>query len=199
MANSNSISTYVELGLTPCPVFPRSKRPVHGNWPQTDRSQVVEPFEMDPDYNIGIVLGDASGGIVDVDVDAPSACRLAPFTPPSTDLRFGRSGKPNSHFIYRCISPGKTQQFRHPLTKEMIIEFRANGAMTVFPGSIHKETGELIEFEGDPGVARETDREELLRHCSLVAIGSVVVERWAPGSRHKLALGACRSPGDERC
>lgn len=188
MSLFNYVSAYIRAGFSVCPVAPRSKRTVHKDWPNTDSARAIQLFQANPDYNIGVGLGDASGGIVDIDLDAPAAVQLATAIFPRTDLRFGRPGKPNSHWIYRVSQPGRTKQFQHPKTNAMLIEYRANGAMTVFPPSVHQETGELIEFEGDPGEASETDREELLRRCSLVAIASVVVERWAPGSRHRLAL-----------
>jgi putative DNA primase/helicase len=65
------------------------------------------------------------------------------FLPP-TPLRFGRKGKPDSHWLYRAASATETK--KHALTnRKMIVEVRSTGAQTVFPGSRHP-SGEAIEW-----------------------------------------------------
>src|SRR5262245_1433976 len=51
--------------------------------------------------NIGGILGPASGGRVDVDLDCEEACRLADSFLPITHSVFGRASKLRSHRIYR--------------------------------------------------------------------------------------------------
>jgi hypothetical protein len=60
--------------------------------------------------NIGVVLGDASKGIVDVDIDRPSALPLAEFFLPKTGMIFGRKSERNAHWIYRCADAGRTNE-----------------------------------------------------------------------------------------
>ena len=130
----NIIEVYIEAGWTPCPVKTRAKQPVYPGWPQTDRSEALNLFEANPGCNIGIVLGDASGGIVDVDLDDMVAVKVAPTIMPDTDVRFGRASKPTSHYIYAVADAGRVERFVHPKTKEMLVELRGNGHFTVFPG-----------------------------------------------------------------
>src|SRR5882672_11165842 len=51
--------------------------------------------------NIGVQLGHASGGLVDIDLDCPEAIELAPQYLPPTPAKFGRASKPSSHWLYR--------------------------------------------------------------------------------------------------
>lgn len=182
------IDTYIELGMVPCPVRLGSKTPIQDDWPSTEAAAARSFFEQNPGCNVGIVLGEASGGIVDVDLDNEAALAIGPLLLPRTGMRFGRETKQNSHYVYRALGPQGTQQFRHPVNGRMILELRGNGAQTVFPPSIHKDTGEEIRFEGEIGHPLEIGRAELLQACRLVAIGSVVLDHWREGSRHKLSL-----------
>ena len=62
--------------------------------------------------NIGVVLGDPSDGIVDVDIDRVEALPLADFFLPQTEMVFGRKSKPRSHRIYKCPEPGRCKKGR---------------------------------------------------------------------------------------
>jgi predicted P-loop ATPase len=109
--------------------------------------------------NIGILLGDVSGGLVDIDLDCAEAIDLADdFLPAS--LCFGRASRPRSHRLYTC--PGcATEKFIYDTGEKdekgraklaTLLELRANagqtsaGLQTVFPPSTH-ESGEAIAFE----------------------------------------------------
>jgi NAD-dependent DNA ligase len=65
-----------------------------------------------------------------------AAVALAPHCLPETAMKFGPEGAPPSHFIYRARTD-KTQQFKHPETRDTIVELRGNGSQTVFPGSVN--------------------------------------------------------------
>jgi hypothetical protein len=108
---------------------------------------------------VAVLLGDASGGIVDIDLDFDCARRAGPLFLPKTNAKFGRAGAPSSHWLYRIANPGKTEQRR--VRGDMSVEYRANGAMTVVPPSIHKETGETIEWN-EAGTIATVTRDELI-------------------------------------
>jgi hypothetical protein len=187
MTVKDFVGQYLDLGLTPIPVKPHSKKPVCADWPNTDRDRAADLFADNPGCNIGIVLGDTSGGIVDVDLDDPAAVKIGPLILPKTGFWFGRASKPNSHLICRVADAGRLERFRHPTTKEMLVELRGNGHHTVFPGSTHP-SGEAIEFKGEPGTPHQTDWEQLRRQCALVAIATVLSKVWNAGIRHTLSL-----------
>src|SRR6476620_5083473 len=93
---------YKQAGYHPIPLNQNSKRPTEANWPE----QMLDWQNIDrvfgPNTNIGIVLGAASGGLVDVDLDSPEALKLADLLLPKTEMIFGRQSAPRSHRIYRC-------------------------------------------------------------------------------------------------
>jgi hypothetical protein len=68
----------------------------------------------------------------------------------------------------------------------MIVELRAKGCMTVFPGSVHK-SGEEVRFdqEGEPA---ETEFGQLASSVRHLAAASLLLRHWKQGQRHKLAL-----------
>src|SRR5204863_473461 len=68
---------YVEAGFCPIPVKPKDKAPIHTGWPSLRIPFEELPLNFFGDRNIGIVLGDASDGLVDVDLDSEEAVILA--------------------------------------------------------------------------------------------------------------------------
>jgi len=107
--------------------------------------------------NIGIMLGEPSGGLVDVDLDCPEAIELADeFLPPTTVVT-GRPSAPRSHRWY--LAPGlKTQQYRDPVTKRMMLELRSTGGQTLVGPSIHPDSGEPYDhLDGIPPIVDGAD------------------------------------------
>ena len=179
---------YSKAGFCPIPVKPRDKLPINAGWTSLDI-----PFEelnqhFLGDRNIGVVLGDISNGLVDIDLDCEEAIRLAPHLLPPTDFRFGRRSKPNSHWLYRVSAAPSTKRRKD---KDCIVELRGNGGHTVFPGSVH-HTGELIEFadqlaDGIPESANATV--EVLNAAVIrISVGSVLLRNWQSSKRHDVAL-----------
>lgn len=173
---------YIQKGWSVVVVRARQKRPLHDDWPKIriTADRVREYFK--PDSNIGVVLGDVSKGLVDVDLDCPEAIALAPHFLPDT-VEFGRASSRRSHRLYYAPS-ARTEKFQQPLgagKTKMLVELRANkasedgeGLQTVFPGSVH-ETGELIEWE--PGLAdiARCKPEQLRQGVARVAAGALLM------------------------
>src|SRR5262245_17503530 len=63
--------TYRARGLAVTPV--QGKKPVLMGWPQRRLTEAELPTQFRDDVNIGVVNGEMSGGLVDVDLDAPEA------------------------------------------------------------------------------------------------------------------------------
>lgn len=154
MNTTEQALAYLELGWQVTPIMPRGKMPALKHWPTVKISPDSVGRFFHVDSNIGVVLGDQSGGLVDIDLDCPEAIRLAPEILPPTRV-FGRAGSRRSHWIYYARQ-ARTEKFQMALgggKQKMLLELRANkvgsgdeGLQTVFPGSIH-ETGEIIEWE----------------------------------------------------
>ena len=180
---------YTAMGWAVTPVQFRAKQPLLKNWQSggIPEDSLGRHFGSDP-VNIGIILGEPSHGLVDVDIDDPAAIPFADKILPKTDGVFGRHSMPRSHQIYKVSSPQRREAF--VISGKTIIEVRGNGHLTVFPGSVHP-SGEFIEFEngfdGDPG---QTNWDDLKNAARKIAIATAIFKAWIPGSRHRLSLCA---------
>lgn len=120
----------------------KQKRPVLKEWEQLRLGENDLDQYFDRPANIGLVLGEPSGWLVDVDLDcveAAIAANYLPATRPSRD----EPAAPDSHWWY--IADGaKTVQHRDPVTKQMIVELRSTGGQTVVGPSLHP-TGQQYE------------------------------------------------------
>jgi len=142
--------------------------------------------DLDPHGNIGLMLGDASGGLIDVDLDTPEAIAAALHLLPATEMRHGRVSTPCAHWWY-AIASGEleTVRYRDP-DGTTLIELRSTGCQTIVPPSIHP-SGELLtwEREGEPaGVTAP----ELRAAVAKVAVCALLARRWPAGARHDAAL-----------
>jgi Bifunctional DNA primase/polymerase, N-terminal len=80
---------YRERGWVPVPVAAKGKNPTRRHWQE---SALDSPLDDFPDgCNVGIVLGDPSGALVDIDLDCPEAVAGARSILPETGLTFGRN------------------------------------------------------------------------------------------------------------
>ncbi len=134
---------YVRRGWSVVPVPFKQKRPVLKEWEQLRLGENDLDQYFDQPANIGLVLGEPSGWLVDVDLDCVEARAIAANYLPATQAKSGRTGAPDSHWWY--IADGaKTVQHRDPVTKQMIVELRSTGGQTVVGPSLHP-TGQQYE------------------------------------------------------
>ncbi|MGD9791123.1 MAG: bifunctional DNA primase/polymerase [Phycisphaerales bacterium] len=177
---------YVRHGYAVVPLLPRSKRPAVAGWPKLRLTEADLGAFFTENSNIGLILGDASEGLVDVDLDTEDAVAIAERFLPVTAVT-GREGRPRSHWWFRC--PGiASRRFDDPLTHECILELRSTGAQTVVGPSVHPDGGHYDVLRGEP---LEIDPDTLLQHLQalfnaiLRARGheSVPIERLASEPR----------------
>src|SRR5262249_40747513 len=121
-------------------VPPNSKGPIVKGW-QDLRPRLAEiERHLAAGGNLGVILGPASGSLVDIDLDCGEALILADTYLPPTEAIFGRASKPRSHRLY--IAPGAMfEAFSDPIEKDTLVELRTsgngNGAhQTIIPPSI---------------------------------------------------------------
>jgi hypothetical protein len=165
---------YISRGWNPVPIKYRDKKPSAGQGWQNikiDYGNVDQHFNG-AQQNIGVQMGPASGGLVDVDLDSPEALALARAIMPATGAIFGRKSTPGSHHLYVAdaeIIDHAAMAFDDPNRageEARLLELRVGGggkgAQTVFPPSVHKNTGELICWEKNAEPARVVGR-DLLR------------------------------------
>ncbi|GJQ30455.1 MAG: hypothetical protein HBSAPP03_23390 [Phycisphaerae bacterium] len=142
---------YLARGYAPIPVPAGTKVPVLKGWTDMRLADADLPQHFNGMGNIGVLLGEPSGWLVDVDLDCEEAVALAPTFLPPTDTKSGRPGKPLSHWWY--VSKGtKTRKHQDPASKKMIVELRSTGAQTVVGPSIHPSGETYDPLEGEPAV-----------------------------------------------
>src|SRR4051812_15874464 len=97
----SAAQNYLSRGWQPLPVPYGSKNPGRDGWQAERRTDA----DLDRDFgsrlvNIGILTGEPSGGLIDIDLDTPEAIALASVFLPETGAIFGRAEKPGSHRLY---------------------------------------------------------------------------------------------------
>jgi hypothetical protein len=182
---------YIERGWAPIPVPFRTKGPVLDAW-QTIRinAETAPSFFNGAPQNIGIILGAASGGLCDLDLDCSEAIAAAPYILPRTAV-FGREGKRGSHWIYRtnlCETQDRAAlkflgSDKHGLL-EVRIGARDSAAQTIFPPSMHV-SGEPIEWEdGGPSNITDIDGGELLQLARRLAAAAEIARNYPKVGGH---------------
>jgi len=146
-----SARTYLSRGYAVIPVPARKKIPVLKGWTDLRLSESDLPAHFNGIGNIGVLLGEPSGWLVDVDLDCEEAVALAPKFLPPTGATSGRPGKPASHWWYVCEGI-KTRKHQDPVSKKMIVELRSTGAQTVVGPSIHPSGEPYDPLDGEPAV-----------------------------------------------
>jgi hypothetical protein len=173
------------------PVRPKEKVPRRKEW-QKERikESKISKFFHEED-NIGILWGEPSHGLVDVDLDCDEAVALAPSFLPKTDRVYGRKTRRASHYLYES-KDAETIKFNDPdhepsdLEGVCLLELRSTGLQSIVPPSIHPNR-ERIRWEkrGDP--ARVSC--EKLRIClGQLASAVLLVRKWKKGNRNDIVL-----------
>lgn len=159
-----SARDYRARGWRPIPVPFRQKGPIIKRWQHLRIESDDLPQYFKGRCNVGVLTGEPSRWLIDIDLDHPLAVELAPKFLPPTNAVFGRCSKPRSHFLYYSVG---AETHKRSTDDEMIVELRSTGLQTVFPGSVH-ESGEVVEWaeSGEPAVV---DPQELLAAVNALA------------------------------
>jgi hypothetical protein len=187
----------IRLGIAPVPVPLRAKGPSHKDWQYLRITEAEVPKYFGKPSNLGVILGEASGGLVDADLDCPEAIALASHFLPPTDAVFGRPGKPRSHYMYRSDLYGNGHGAKISTLDDKgrevcalrIGDGEGSDAQTIVPPSLHKETGELIAWDGLPKFSFVAGDELIVahRHLSLAALLARIWPR-EPSNRNHITM-----------
>ncbi|QNN21807.1 hypothetical protein HED60_05810 [Planctomycetales bacterium ZRK34] len=144
-ASLESAIRYTQRGWRVVPITYKSKKITAKGWQQWRLDEAELPEHFGGRCNVGVLLGEPSGWLIDIDLDHRRAVELADDYLPPTGAVFGRAGKPRSHRIYVVTAPVATKKHRSK-SAGMIVELRSTGLQTVFPPSVH-ESGEPIVWD----------------------------------------------------
>jgi hypothetical protein len=168
------------------PVPFREKGPRLKGWQHLrfDSAELVTRYFPDQ-TNIGVILGSASGGLVDVDIDSTEGLASSDRILPKTGSVFGRASKPSSHYLYHITGAAPSMMLTDPLTGDALVELRGDkqdgsaGFQTLFPGSIHP-SGEPIVWtnDGEPALVEY----DALKRALLALATRVLIARYCPGA-----------------
>ena len=182
---------YLARGWMPIPLPRGSKNPNRKGWQKERWTNDDLPRCFINGQNIGLLLGEPSSGLVDVDLDAHEALSIAGSVLPATSMISGRAGSPFSHRWFICNPLIPTTKFLDPSlaktdNRAMLVEVRSTGGQTVVPPSIHP-TGEIYQWHGELSPARVSG-DELLQSVRKLAACALAARHWKRGQRHHTSL-----------
>ena len=142
MTTKKQAKEYIQRGWSVVPVAAGEKGSKRPDWQnlRINAEQVGEFFTEDS--NVGVLLGEPSGGLADADMDCDEAEHAAKSLMPKT-LTSGRGNKIRHHWY---VSPGiKSRKFKD-VDGDVIAEIRGDGGyQTLVEPSVHP-SGELYEW-----------------------------------------------------
>ena len=182
---------YLSRGWMPVPIPLGSKNPNRKDWQKERWTPDDLPRCFNNNQNIGLLLGEPSGGLVDVDLDSPEAISIADAILPATSMISGRRSSPTSHRWYICNPLIPTTKFLDPSpaktdNRAMLIEARSTGGQTLVPSSIHP-TGEIYQWHGELSPALVSGY-DLLQSVRKLAACTLTARHWKRGRRHYISL-----------
>ena len=136
---------------------------------------------------IGVLVGEPSAGLIDIDLDADEARQIAPRFLPNTALVHGRPTAPGGHFWYR-VQPSPSPEKFSDIDGASLVEIRSTGQQTVVPPSIH-QSGECRVWErvGEPTVV---NFEVLQSAVGKLAAAALLSRHWPRQGRRNDAANA---------
>lgn len=194
----------IKLGFQPIPLVAGEKRPKLPGWAKlrwentseglAKAQEQFDDWAAEGNGGLGVLLGEPSDNLVDIDLDHPRTRRLKDHFLPPTPARSGRPGNPSSHYWY-IVKESTLQTSRaHKMEdrKTVIVEYRSTGGQTALPGSVHP-SGETYIWDGQPWGGDDgpavVDGRVLAVQTALLAFCTLLANSWATeGSRHEAYL-----------
>jgi hypothetical protein len=209
-------SAYVRQGFAVIPVPYKTKRPNLEGWQQLRLTEDELARHFSGNVNLGILCGEPSGWLVDVDCDAWEAMALAPELLAPSRMVHGHGdetkarSKPRSHYWFRSQGvatkkyqfPGMNAAGARPPKLTMIVELRSTGCQTIVPPSVHT-SGETLYWDnlwGPDELSSQFDRlspaeiasADLERAVAKLAAAALLAQHWpGTGSRDDAAMALC--------
>jgi predicted P-loop ATPase len=182
---------YIARGWSLVPAPYREKGPVLEGWQALRVAAETAPeFFNGRRQNIGVLLGNPSGGLTDADLDTVEARALAHAYLPPTGSVYGRAGSPASHRLYVAPGIGRVL-FTDPEDRELLLELRGDGHQSLLPGSTHPG-GEPYAWDRD-GEPAAVDAASLKTAAGRLAAAAMLVRAAPQKGRHDFLLAVANA------
>lgn len=180
----------VRQGFKAVPLRPNSKAAFDEKYVDLNYAPPHVDLWKGKNLGVGVVCGPRHSGPIDVDLDCDEALFFARVFLPTTSAIFGRKTKRASHWLYKVnVEEFAKRAFVDPVKRSTIVELRGDGGhQTVYPGSCHEDTGELIEWEEVPfPEVPSVDAIALELAVKKIAIATMITRHmWADGQRNEV-------------
>src|SRR5687767_7691267 len=105
---------YIRRKWSVIPVPYRQKGPRIKGWQKLRLTSAAITKYFGKRTNIGVLTGEPSNWLIDIDLDHPLAVELASQFLPDTGRIFGRRSNSRSHWLYYVTAPVETHKREHP-------------------------------------------------------------------------------------
>jgi hypothetical protein len=177
---------YVRRGFAVVPVPHGKKGPILKGWENLRLTVEELPQHFNGKrQNVGLILGESSRGLVDVDLDVAEAAHVAGRFLPAT-VTSGRKSSPYSHRWY--LSPG-AETIRHKdADGQVLVELRSTGCQTIVAPSVHPGGERIVWHDTSIGLTK-VDVKALSANVRELATAVLIARHVPPiGGRHDFAL-----------
>ena len=123
---------YINMGLRVVPC--EGKKPILKVWLELRLEDEDLPQHFGDGQNVGLILGEPSGWLVNVDLDVPEALKISDWFLPQT-LTGGRKSTPRAHHFYRAA--GLETKKWQDTDGVVLLEIRSTGSQTLVEPSVH--------------------------------------------------------------
>lgn len=185
MPNStDAAKAWVEKERSVIPIPYGQKAPARRDWQKLRvTAETLGDYFDGEAQNIGLLLGEPSGGLVDVDLDTDEAVAAAPYFLPRTFI-YGRTTRPASHYLLQ-VPAAKTRKWQHG--GKTLMELRSTGCQSLIPPSVHPD-GDVYRKDVHSKPVAGLTVDELLTGLNRLAAATLIARHWPETGRHDLAL-----------
>jgi hypothetical protein len=190
-----AVAGYLRSGVAVIPIPAGSKSPGHDDWQSLRVSAEDILNYWTNSQGIGLLTGEPSRWLVDVDLDVAEAVKIAGRFLPQT-LTSGRESRPHSHWWFRA--PGTTNyDWKDTDGKKRLVELRSTGRQTLVAPSTHP-SGEHYRWHRESGLdVVEISASKLAARVRELATATLIARHLPPireersgegGGRHDYAM-----------